>query len=123
MTALSRLTNHGEFCVKRADNAQPCALTANGNGFADFDVNFDEAASQRVSRDSAERTNSAPSRPSVQNLERASSSSPPELPISKAALRGRFPGLSEIKISPSFGPQGRILVRNLENHLYYWKAI
>jgi hypothetical protein len=31
-------------------------------------------------------------------------------------LRGRFPGLSEIKISPSFGLQGQILIRNLEHH-------
>jgi hypothetical protein len=38
-------------------------------------------------------------------------------------LRGRFPGPSEIKISPSFGPQGRILDENLEHHLYCWKAL
>jgi hypothetical protein len=64
----------------------------------------------------------APSGPSAQGLKRGSSSSPAsvasvlELPISKAALRGRFPGLSEIKISPFFGPQDRILVGNLERN-------
>jgi hypothetical protein len=125
-TALSRLTNHGEFYVKHADDAQPCAPAANGNVLAHLTSILMRLRPSGFPATRRSRQTPRPPDRQFRPLKRASSSSPASIASaraahSKAALTGRFPGLSEIKISPSFGPQGRIRVGNLKRHLYCGK--